>query len=86
MGFSLQCLLWVGAWALGAEASVVASRGLSSCGAWVEPLCGLWNPPKGSDLCPLPWQVDARPLYHQGSRQSLLMTITVALLVFAPSL
>ena len=32
-GFSLQWLLLCGAWALGARASVVAARGLSSCGS-----------------------------------------------------
>ena len=79
-GSSSPCLLLVGAWALGAGASVVVERGFSCPAA-----CGIL-PNQGANLCPLHWQVDARRLYHQGSHQSLLMTITVALLVVAPSL
>lgn len=68
------------------RASVVASRGLSSCSCCiglaaaacgilpgirpVSPYCSRWTP----------------STVPSGSRQSLLMTITVALLVFAPSL
>ena len=31
--------------ALGARASVVVARGLSSCGTWSYLLCGMWDPP-----------------------------------------
>ena len=54
--------------ALGARASVIAARGLSSCGSWVcqSKACGVLLD-QGSSLCPLPWQVDSSPLNHQGS-------------------
>ena len=34
-----------GAWALGAQASVVAAHRFSSCGTWAYLLNGMWNPP-----------------------------------------
>ena len=46
MGFSLSDFSFAErAWALGDWASVVAARGLSSCGAQAYWLCGMWNPP-----------------------------------------
>ena len=43
------------------------ARGLSSCGMWalVPKACGIF-PDQGSNLCPLYWQADSYPLYHQG--------------------
>ena len=56
MGFSLQ-----------------GEHGLESAGSvvWVHGLChpvacGIF-PNQGLTLCPLHWQVDSYPLYHQGS-------------------
>ena len=43
----------------GAQASVVAVHGLSGSVA-----CGI-SPNQESNLCPLHWQVDSYPLYHQ---------------------
>ena len=61
-----------GAWALGAQASVVVARGLSSCGSWalerssvvaVHGLsCSVASgifPDQGSNPCPLHWQADS---------------------------
>ena len=61
-----------GAWALGARASVVVARRLSSCGSQAlecssvvvahglscSMACGIF-PDQGSNLCPLHWQVDS---------------------------
>ena len=56
-GFSLRWFLLLGAWALGAWASVVVAHGLSSCGsqalerslsccgAWAQLLCSTWDLP-----------------------------------------
>ena len=49
------------AWALGAWASVVVARGLSSCGSrpqFCSIACGIF-PDKGSNPCPLHWQADS---------------------------
>ena len=46
---------------LGARATVVVAYGLRysvACGIFLD---------QGSNLCPLPWQVNSHPLYHQGS-------------------
>ena len=68
------CMLrWVGstlccdAWLLTVVASPVAEQGLSSCGtrANCSMACGIF-PDQGSNLCPLYWQADSYPLYHQG--------------------
>ena len=57
-GFSLQWLLLLGAWALGARASVIVAHGLSSCGSWAlehrlsscgaraQLLHGMWGLPR----------------------------------------
>ena len=47
--------------ALGTQASVVAAHRLSYSVA-----CGIFLGQR-SNLCPLHWQVDCHPLYHQGS-------------------
>ena len=61
-GATLCCCAWpshcsgfscCGAWALGAQASVVVAHGLSCSMA-----CGIF-PDQGSNLCPLHWQVDS---------------------------
>ena len=45
--------------------------GLSSCGALAELLRGMWDLPRqGINPCPLHWQEDSYPLYHQGSPYS----------------
>ena len=61
---------------LTAAASLVAEHGLQSTGsvAVVHGLscsetCGIF-PDQGSNLCPLHWQVDSYPLYHQGESES----------------
>ena len=41
--------------------SVIVAHG-PSCSA----ACGIF-PDQGSNLCPLHWQADSQPLYHQGS-------------------
>ena len=65
---------------LGMQASVAAAwggrRGLRSSVVVVNRLscpkaCGIF-PDQGSDPCPLRWQVDSQPLYHQGSPHFLL--------------
>ena len=43
--FSLRGFSCCGARALGAQASVVVARGLSSCGAWALSLRGMWDLP-----------------------------------------
>ena len=66
----------------GAQASVVAMLGLSSCGSQAlehrlkgcgtqaQLLCSvLIFPDQGSNLCPLHWQAYSFPLSHQGSPQ-----------------
>ena len=68
------------------RASVVVARGLSSCGsralgAWASVVvahglscsaaCGIF-PDQGSNQCPLHWQVDSKPLRHQGSPGQLI--------------
>ena len=50
-----------GAWALGAQASVVVACRLSCPVA-----CGIF-PGQGSNSYPLHWQADSSPLSHQGS-------------------
>ena len=48
------------AWALGARASVVVARRLSSCGAWAQLLHGMWDlPGPGTEPMPLHWQADS---------------------------
>ena len=53
---------------LGAWASVVAARRLSSMvhGLRCSATCGIFLD-QGSNPCPLHWQVDSYPLYHQGN-------------------
>ena len=60
---SLQCAGFscCRAWALGTQASVVVALRLRCSTA-----CGIF-PDQGSNLCPLHWQVDSKPLRHQGS-------------------
>ena len=56
--------------ALGAQASVAAARGLSNCSVGFVALqhaASLIFCDQGSNLCPLHWQVDSYPLYHQRS-------------------
>ena len=67
--------------ALGAWASVITARRLGSCGAWAPELAGSLVvmqglscseargifPGQESNLCPLHWQVDSYPLWHQRS-------------------
>ena len=58
-----------GAPALGTQhmGSVVVEHGLSCFVA-----CGIF-PDQGLNLCPLHWQADSYPLYHQGSPMLLLL-------------
>ena len=51
----------------GTQASVVLVHRLSCPKA-----CGIF-PDQGSNLCPLHWQADSYPLYHQGSPKELLL-------------
>ena len=51
-GFSFLCFSYHRAQALGAWASVVVARGLSSCGPWAELLCGKWDLP-GPEIEPV---------------------------------
>ena len=69
-----------GAQALGARASAVVARGLSSCGSRAQSTgsvvvahglscsaaCEIF-PGQGSNPYPLHWQADSQPLHHQGS-------------------
>ena len=63
------------------QASVIVAHRLSNCDSWALELrlsgcgahrfsyseaCGVF-PGQGSNPCPLHWQVDSCPLYHQGS-------------------
>ena len=50
-------------WSTGSRASVVAARGLSSCGVCLEPR-GIF-PDQGLNPHLLHWQVDSLPLSHQ---------------------
>ena len=70
-----------GARALGVRASVVAARGLSSCGSRAlehrlsscgTRACGIF-PDQGSNPCPLHWQADSQPLRHRGSPRSNIL-------------
>ena len=54
-GATLRCSVWAshcggfsccGAWGLGAQASVVVARGLSSCGTRAQLLCSMWDLPR----------------------------------------
>ena len=45
MGSTLLCLLLLGVWALGPQASAAVVCGLSSCAAWVQLTSGMWNLP-----------------------------------------
>ena len=54
-----------GAQRLGARASPAAASGLSSCGT-VSPR-HVGSSRTRSSMCPLHWQTDSHPLYHQGS-------------------
>ena len=48
------------------RAQALGCLGFSSCDTWVYLLRGMWNlPDRGSNLCPLHWQVDSYPLHHQ---------------------
>ena len=73
----------------GAQPSVVATHGFTSCrsgfqstgsvvvvhGFSCSVACGVF-PDQGSNPCPLHWQVDTYPLHHQGSpRQSLFKSL-----------
>ena len=49
-----------GAWALQHVGSVIVAHGL-----WCPKACGIF-PDQGSNLCPLYWEADSYPLYHQG--------------------
>ena len=68
-GAILSCSVWAshhggfscGAWALSMQASVVTAHGLN-CSI----VCRIF-PDQGLNLCPLHWQADSYPLYHQGS-------------------
>ena len=52
-------------------ASVFVVCGLSSCGIWAlcSTACRLFLD-QGSNPCPLHWQVDSYPLYHQGNPEN----------------
>ena len=73
VGFSLWWLLLLRSRAPGAWVSVVVAWGLQSAGSAVvahglscSMACGIF-PDQGSNPCPLHWQADSQPLYHQGS-------------------
>ena len=53
----------------GLQSTVPTGNGLSHSAA-----CGAL-PDQGLDECPLPWQVDSYPLYHQGSLLSLVNSL-----------
>ena len=68
MGFWLQ---WLLLWSTGSSVlgSVVAAHGLScsvACGIFLD---------QGLNSCPLHWQVDSYPLYHQGIPDQVTITI-----------
>ena len=65
MGFSLQWLLW--ARGLRSRGSQALEHRFNSCGAWVQPIHNMWDPP-GSGTKP-DRQADSMPLSHQGSPQ-----------------
>ena len=67
----------------GAEASVVVAPGLESVGSVVAAhrlscsvACGIL-PDQGSILCPLHWQADSYPLYHQGSPACVILNSVI---------
>ena len=62
----LCCFSCCGAQALGAWASVVVTWGLQSVGFSCPVACGIF-PEQESNQCPLHWQADSYPLYHQES-------------------
>ena len=62
----LCCFSCCGAQALGAWASVVVTWGLQSAGFICPVACGIF-PEQESNQCPLLWQADSYPLYHQES-------------------
>ena len=78
--------LWRAGFTLGCSAGASHCRGFSlwntasRCSGSVVVVCGLdWPvargifPDQGSNLCPLHWQADSYPLYHQGSLISTLL-------------
>ena len=76
-----------GAQALGAQASVVAARGLQSAGSVVVAhglscslACGIFLD-HCSNPCPLHWQVDSQPLHHQGSPQLKYLNLVLYLFI-----
>ena len=88
-GFSLRWLLWLQSTGSQAhEASVVAARGLRSCGYPVSSTgsqvvanwpscsvaCGILPDP-GSNPHPLCWQADSQTLSHQGSSRDQIFKI-----------
>ena len=76
-----------GAWDLGWWASAIVAHRLSNCDSWALELglsgCGAHRfscsearrvfPGQGSNPCPLHWQVDSCPLYHQGSLNRFIL-------------
>ena len=54
-------------------ASLVAKHGLSSPAA-----CGIF-PDQGLNLCPVHWQVESKPLCHQGSPQNVFLKTSFVL-------
>ena len=54
-------------WTLGHEDSVVVAHGLTCSAA-----SGIFLD-KGSNLCPLQWQMNSYPLYHQASPRALIL-------------
>ena len=57
----MQELVSGGSQALERAGSVAVAHGLRC-----SKVCGIF-PDQGSNLCPLHWQADSYPLYHQGS-------------------
>ena len=53
----------------GLQSTIPTVHGLSHSAA-----CGAL-PDQGLDACPLPWQVDSYPLYHQGSLLPLVISL-----------
>ena len=76
------------AWALGAQASVLAALGLRTCGLWTLELAGSVAGEhglscsaargiflgQGSNPCPLYGQADSYPVYHQRSPEYCFQT------------
>ena len=83
--FHCSGLPYCRAQASGALASVIAHRlssyssrtlkhGLSNCGTQAQLPLGMWNLlDQVSSQCPLHWQADSYPLYHQGSPDSMYL-------------